>query len=159
MYFLVECRFNCTLTPDKSPPARVGNFFYAQLLIDDMILQCAILLVGIGGTREWSREKNQITQMSYKSKQLKISIFGTHFVAHSYKSPADVIKTATKEQSSIEEREREKKVVWWINKDRETQSKIPIQMKYDSRNVEYTVYERFFHMIEWNKIKTFKKCP
>jgi hypothetical protein len=45
--------------------------------------------------------------MSYKSKQLKISIFGTHFVAHSYKSPADVIKTATKEQLD-REREGEK---------------------------------------------------
>lgn len=51
-------------------------------------------------------EKNQITQMS-KSKQLKISIYGT--LIHSplrvsrcsySQSPADVIKTATKEQLS-----------------------------------------------------------
>lgn len=62
-----------------------------------MILRC---MRNIGGIE--AHEKNQITQMSYKCKQLKISIFGTYFVAHSStsESPADVIKTATKERSS-----------------------------------------------------------
>ena len=68
---------------------------------------CRRRIIIMAHERQRGREKkNQITQMS-KSKQLKISIYGTlihsplRVSRSSYsQSPADVIKTATKEQLS-----------------------------------------------------------